>query len=186
MAFVVFTMYFSGGLIPTYLVVSKWLKLRNTVWAIVLPGAISVYNMLIVRSYFINSIPSELNEAARIDGCSDMRLLIRIVLPLSAPVLAVVGMYYLVGHWNSWFSALIYMTSKDRYPLQLVLKSVLVDGAAEVMLEDVDMASYQKQVLMAESIKYAVIVTASAPVLILYPFLQKFFVKGVMVGAIKG
>ena len=186
MGLIVFTMYFSGGLIPSYLVVSKWLHLRNTIWALVLPGAISVYNMLIVRNYFVNSIPGELNDAAMIDGCSDMRLLIKIVIPLSAPVLAVVGMYYIVGHWNSWFSALIYMTSKKRYPLQLVLKGILVDGSESSLLDDGDMESYLRQVMLSESIKYSVIVVASAPVLALYPFLQKFFVKGVMVGAIKG
>ncbi len=186
MGLIVFTMYFSGGLIPTYLVVSKWLNMRNTIWAIIIPGAISVYNMLIVRNYFINSIPGELNDAAMIDGCSDFRLLAYVVLPLSAPVLAVVGMYYMVSHWNSWFNALIYMTSKTRYPLQLVLKSILVDGSESSLLEDGDMETYLKQIMLSESIKYSVIVVASVPVLLLYPFLQKFFVKGVMVGAVKG
>ena len=185
MALIVFTMYFSGGLIPTYLVVSRWLGLRNTIWAVVLPGAISVYNMLIMRNYFMNSIPGDIHEAAQMDGCSDFMLLWRIILPLSMPVLAVIGMYYMVGHWNSWYTAMLYMTKKQYYPLQLVLKSVLVDGS-ENMLDTADTEDVLRQIMLTESIKYAVIVVASVPMLIAYPFLQKFFVKGVMVGAIKG
>lgn len=183
---IVFTMYFSGGMIPTYLVVSKWLRLKNTVFAIILPGAISVYNMIIVRSYFMNSIPEELNDAALIDGCTYLRMLLQVVLPLSVPVLAVVTMYYLVGHWNSWFSAMIYLTEQDRYPLQLVLKSILVESNS-VLTNDPDVGEdAMAKVLNAEAIKYAVIVVASAPVLAIYPFLQRFFVKGIMVGALKG
>ncbi|GHU79106.1 sugar ABC transporter permease [Clostridia bacterium] len=182
---IVFTMYFSGGLIPTYLVVSRWLNLKNTIFALVLPGAISVYNMIIMRSYFVSSIPDELNDAALIDGCSHIRLLTRVMLPLSMPVLAVVGMYYLVGHWNAWFDALIYMSDRKRYPLQLVLKSVLVDGT-ESLVSETDLETAVNQLMLSESIKYAVIVVASVPVLLIYPFLQRFFVKGVMVGALKG
>lgn len=185
MALIVFTMYFSGGLIPTYLVVSRWLNLKNTVWAVVLPGAISVYNMIIVRNYFVNSIPGDLNEAAMIDGCSDFRLLGSIILPLSMPVLAVVGMYYMVGHWNSWYSAMLYMTKKSFYPLQLVLKTILITDP-EALLDASDTEDVMRQIMLTESIKYSVIVVASAPMLAVYPFLQKFFVKGVMVGAIKG
>ena len=185
MALIVFTMYFSGGIIPTYLVVNRWLGMGNTVWAIVIPGAISVYNMLIVRSYFVNSIPAELKDAAMIDGCSDFRMLISVIIPLSLPVLAVVTMYYTVGHWNSWFSALIYMSDKKYYPLQLVLKSVLVDGS-ESLVNESDLESALNQIMLSEAIKYSVIVVASVPVLLIYPFLQRFFVKGVMVGAIKG
>ena len=185
MGLIVFTMYFSGGLIPTYLVVSRWLNLKNTVWAVVLPGAISVYNMIIMRNYFVSSIPGELNEAAMIDGCSDFRLLGSIVLPLSMPVLAVIGMYYMVGHWNSWYDAMLYMTKKKFYPLQLVLKTILVVDP-ESMLDSADSADVMRQIMLTESIKYSVIVVASAPMLAVYPFLQKFFVKGVMVGAING
>jgi len=185
MAMIVFTMYFSGGIIPTYLVVNRWLGLGNTIFALILPGAISVYNMIIVRSYFVSSIPSELNDAAMIDGCSDVRLLTSVIIPLSTPVLAVVAMYYTVGHWNAWFDALIYMSDKKYYPLQLVLKSVLIDGS-ESLVSETDLESALNQVMLSEAIKYAVIVVASVPVLVIYPFLQRFFVKGVMVGAIKG
>ncbi len=185
MAAIVFTMYFSGGIIPTYLVVNRWLGLGNTIFALILPGAISVYNMIIVRSYFVSSIPGELNDAAMIDGCSDTQQLLYVVIPLSTPVLAVVAMYYLVGHWNAWFDALIYMSDKKYYPLQLVLKSVLVDGS-ESLISESDMESALQQVMLSEAIKYSVIVVASVPALAVYPFLQRFFVKGVMVGAIKG
>ena len=186
LGFIVFTMYFSGGLVPTYLVVSRYLNLRNTIFALVLPGAISVYNMLIMRNYFVNSIPEEIHEAATIDGCSDFRLLTDVIIPLSAPVLAVIAMYYIVAHWNAWFDALIYMTKKDRYPLQLVLKNILVDGNESSMLDEDDMEEVIRRIMMSESIKYAVIVVASVPVLAIYPFIQRFFVKGVMIGAVKG
>ena len=185
MGLIVFTMYFSGGIIPTYLVVDKWLGLGNTIFALILPGAISVYNMIIVRSYFVSSIPSELNDAAMIDGCSDVRLLLSVVLPLSLPVLAVIAMYYMVSHWNAWFDALIYMSDKKYYPLQLVLKSVLIDGS-ESLVSESDLESALTQVMLSESIKYSIIVVASVPVLAIYPFLQRFFIKGVMVGALKG
>lgn len=179
------TMFFSGGLIPTYLMVSNTLHLLDTIWAMILPGAISVWNVIIVRTYFQTSIPQELSEAAMVDGCSDFMLLTKVILPLSMPVLAVMVLFYGVAHWNSFFNALIYLNDKAFYPLQLILRSILVQNTmSEDMLAEVD--SLANRQVMAETIKYALIVVASAPIIAVYPFLQKYFVKGIMVGAIKG
>lgn len=179
------TMFFSGGLIPTYLMVSNTLHLLDTIWAMILPGAISVWNVIIVRTYFQTSIPPELSEAAMVDGCSDFMLLAKVILPLSMPVLAVIVLFYGVAHWNSFFNALIYLNDKALYPLQLILRSILVQNTmSEDMLAEVD--SLANRQVMAETIKYALIVVASAPIIAVYPFLQKYFVKGIMVGAIKG
>ncbi len=180
----VFTMFFSGGLIPTYLLVSD-LGLRDTVWALLLPGAISVWNVIIMRTFFQSTIPDELREAAQLDGCSNTGLLVRVVLPLSKPILAVMVLYYGVAHWNSFFNALIYITQSRLYPLQLVLRSILVQNRiSEEMMADVD--SIAQRQLLVESIKYAVIIVSTLPIMMLYPFLQRYFVKGVMIGAIKG
>lgn len=176
------TMFFSGGLIPTYLIIRD-LGLYNNFWVMVIPGAVSVWNMFIMRAFFQNSIPMELEEAAFIDGASNMTILLKIVLPLSAPIIAVMVMYYGVGHWNAYFNALIYLNDRDRYPLQLILREILLQNQMSEMTEGETVVSQQ---LLAEGIKYAVIVVASVPVLLLYPFLQKYFMKGVMVGAIKG
>ena len=179
------TMFFSGGLIPTYLMVSNTLHLLDTIWAMILPGAISVWNVIIVRTYFQTSIPPELSEAAMVDGCSDFMLLAKVILPLSMPVLAVMVLFYGVAHWNSFFNALIYLNDKALYQLQLILRSILVQNTmSEDMLAEVD--SLANRQVMAETIKYALIVVASAPIIAVYPFLQKYFVKGIMVGAIKG
>lgn len=179
------TMFFSGGLIPTYLMVSNTLHLLDTIWAMILPGAISVWNVIIVRTYFQTSIPLELSEAAMVDGCSDFMLLAKVILPLSMPVLAVMVLFYGVAHWNSFFNALIYLNDKALYPLQLILRSILVQNTmSEDMLAEVD--SLANRQVMAETIKYALIVVASVPIIAVYPFLQKYFVKGIMVGAIKG
>jgi putative aldouronate transport system permease protein len=179
-----FTMLFSGGLIPTYLVV-KDLGLRNTIWAMILPSAFSVWNMIITRTYFQTAIPDELYEAAQLDGCSDFRFLNRIVLPLSGPILAVIGLYYAVGNWNGYFNALLYLDASRLYPLQLVLRDILVLGNIDIsMVKDFD-EMVRKQGL-ADLLKYAVIVVASVPVMVLYPFIQRYFVKGVMIGAVKG
>ena len=179
------TMFFSGGLIPTYLMVSNTLHLLDTIWAMILPGAISVWNVIIVRTYFQTSIPQELSEAAMVDGCSDFMLLTKVILPLSMPVLAVMVLFYGVAHWNSFFNALIYLNDKAFYPLQLILRSILVQNTmSEDMLAEVD--SLANRQVMAETIKYALIVVASVPIIAVYPFLQKYFVKGIMVGAIKG
>ncbi|MFE0559360.1 carbohydrate ABC transporter permease [Paenibacillus sp. NPDC058910] len=182
MVFITLTMFFSGGLIPTYLLV-KDLGMVDTMWALIVPGAIATYNLIVMRTYFQSSIPWELQEAAHIDGCSNWRLLFSIILPLSKPILAVMVLFYAVGHWNSFFNALIYIRNENLHPLQLVLREILlisqsasVDGS--VGLED--------SILLAESIKYAVIIVSSLPVLLMYPFVQRHFVKGVMIGSIKG
>ena len=179
------TMFFSGGLIPTFLLMSNTLHLLDTIWAMILPSAISVWNVIIVRTYFQTSIPQELSEAAMVDGCSDFKLLVRIILPLSMPVLAVLVLFYGVARWNSFFDALIYLSNKELFPLQLILRSILVQNTmSEDMVAEVD--SLANRQVMAETIKYALIVVASAPIIAVYPFLQKYFVKGIMVGAIKG
>jgi putative aldouronate transport system permease protein len=179
------TMFFSGGLIPTYLLIAQTLKFRDTIWAMVLPGAVAVWNVIIVRTYFQTGIPKELHEAAVVDGCSNTKLLVSIMLPLAKPVLAVMVLFYGVAHWNSFFDALIYLSSKSKYPLQLVLRSILIQNTlSDEMLADVEGLHNRK--LLAITIQYALIIVASAPVIAIYPFLQKYFIKGVMVGAIKG
>ena len=184
MGVLMFTMFFSGGIIPTYLMMNS-LGMINTVWAMILPGAVSVYNTIIMRTFFINSIPPELQEAAQVDGCSNTRLLIQIVLPLSKQILAVMVLFYGVAHWNAFFNALIYLTESKRYPLQLVLRSILIQNtASQDMLGDLD--TMGSRVMMAETIKYALIIVSTLPMMVLYPFLQRFFEKGVMVGAVKG
>lgn len=183
MFFVTFTMFFHGGLIPTYILI-KNLKLIDSFWVMVFPTAISTYNMIVMRTYFQNSIPFELMESAFIDGCNNFRLLWSIVLPLSKPILAVIGLFYAVGHWNAFFNAMIYFNDERKYPLQLILRNILLQNQFEEMGTDV--FDLQDRVLLAESIKYAVIVVSSLPVLLLYPFIQRYFVKGVMIGALKG
>ena len=178
-----FTMFFSGGIIPTYLVI-KNMKMINTVWAIVLPGCLSVTNLIITRTYFMNSIPFELQESAMIDGSSNVGTLIRIVIPLSKPIIAVMAVYYGVAMWNSYFSALMYLTDTAKWPLQLVLRELLL---ANMITEVTDSTMFTpEQILLYEGMKYALVVVASLPVMCLYPFVQRFFVKGVMIGAIKG
>ena len=180
---VIFSMFFSGGMIPGYIVVANILNLKNTFWSVLLPGAISAYNMMIVKNFF-QGIPQELEESASIDGCTDIGVLLRIVLPLSLPVLATFGLFYAVGHWNSYFSAMIYLTNDKMYPLQLILRNIIVTAeasAGDMSLMDPNFVEPPKQ-----SIKMAVIVVATVPIMCVYPFLQKYFVKGVMVGALKG
>ncbi|OPH56944.1 sugar ABC transporter permease [Paenibacillus ferrarius] len=182
MFFVTLTMFFSGGLIPSYLLV-KNLGMVNTMWALVIPGAIATYNLIVMRTYFQSNIPWEIQEAAHIDGCSNWKLLTHVILPLSKPILAVMVLFYAVGHWNSYFNALIYIRNKDLYPLQLVLREVLMVSQADAVDSNVGLES---KVLLAESIKYVVIIISSLPVLLMYPFVQKHFVKGVMIGSLKG
>lgn len=184
MFFVTLTMFFSGGIIPTYLIIQK-LGLINNLLVLILPTAISTYNLIIMRTYFQTAIPYELQEAAFIDGCSNFKTLWRIILPLSGPILAVIALYYAVGHWNAYFNAMMYLTQRTLYPLQLVLKEILVQNQLSAMLE-MDTDSALQQALLGETIKYAVIVVSSLPMLVIYPFIQKFFIKGVMIGAIKG
>ena len=185
MKLMTFCMFFSGGMIPTYLMVGKTLGLINSWLALILPGAISVYNMIIMRTFFTSSIPYELHEAADIDGCSPFGALIRIVLPLSGPVIAVLGLYYAVGHWNSYFSALLYIQKESLQPLQLILRRVLLANGKQAIME-MGADELARAAMRAETIKYAVIIVSSVPMLIIYPFVQRFFVKGVMIGAIKG
>lgn len=189
MKFCLITMYFNGGLIPTYLVI-KNLGITNTIWAMMIPCALSFYNALIVRSYFSNSIPHELQEAAELDGANPFQFLVLVVLPLSKPVLAVVCLYYAVGHWNDYYTALIYISNRSLIPLQTALREVLMSAASIAdMLKsgnsDLAMQMQEKQEL-AMSLKYTSIIAGIIPMMIVYPFVQKYFVKGVMVGAIKG
>nr|WP_010272532.1 carbohydrate ABC transporter permease [Paenibacillus senegalensis] len=183
-ALIVFTMFFSGGLIPTYLLVQS-LGIMNTMWALILPGAISVYNVVIMRTFFQSSIPYEIQEAAFIDGSNNFQILFRIVLPLSTPIIAVMILFYAVGHWNAFFNALIYLSDQTKYPLQLVLREILIQGQM-TGVTDLSVETHAKQLMETESIKYAVVIFANLPVLMLYPFLQRYFVKGVMIGALKG
>lgn len=179
-----FTMYFSGGMIPVYLQVRN-LGLLDTIWAMILPGTMSVYNTLVMRTYFASQIPEELYEASQIDGCGHLRYLVRIVLPLSTPILAVIAMYYAVGHWNAYFDALLYMRTPVKYPLQLVVREVLIiNQTTEILNFDPEELLVLEQ--RANLMKYSLIVIASLPMLCLYPFVQKYFVKGVMLGAVKG
>ncbi len=181
---VIFSMFFSGGMIPGYIVVANILNLKNTFWSVLLPGAISAYNMMIVKNFF-QGIPQELEESASIDGCTDIGVLLRIVLPLSLPVLATFGLFYAVGHWNAYFGAMIYMTgAKQKWPLQVLLRELIImsNGSAGDM-NNLDPEFVQPP---EQSIKMAVIVVSTVPIMCVYPFLQKYFVKGVMVGALKG
>jgi len=183
-ALLVFTMFFSGGLIPTYLLVKK-LGMVDTFWALVIPNAVGVWNIVIMRTFFQHSIPHELQEAAAIDGCSNFRILLKVVLPLSLPIVAVIGLFYSVGHWNAFFNALIYLTDRSKFPLQLILREILIQSQVNEMVQ-VSEESLVKGVMEAEAIKYAVVIVANLPMFLLYPFLQRYFVKGVIVGALKG
>ncbi len=179
-----FTMFFSGGMVPTYMLVSN-LGLLNTPYAMILPGALSVYNMIICRSFIENSIPHEIYEAASIDGCSDFGYFTKILIPLSGPVIAVITLYYAVAHWNSYFNAFLYLTDDKLYPLQLVLRNILLANQMDAAMVT-DMEQMESKQGLADLIKYALIVVSSLPVLIIYPFIQKYFVKGVMIGSVKG
>lgn len=180
-----FTMFFSGGMIPTYLLIYK-LGMINTVWSMILPGAISVWNMILMRTYFMNSVPGDIREAAIIDGCSDFRYLVKILIPLSVPIVAVLVLYYAVGHWNSYFNALLYLRDTDLYPLQMVLRNILIMNNASMDMLASDPEAMSLRIKMIDLIKYSVIVVASLPLVILYPFIQKYFVQGIMVGSLKG
>lgn len=182
--FMVFTMFFSGGMIPTYLLVRD-LGMLNTIWALVIPGAVSVWNVVIMRTFFQSSIPHEIQESAQMDGCTNIQILLRIVLPLSMPILAVMTLFYSVGHWNAFFNALIYLTDRSKFPLQLFLREILIQQEMTDMVQVQD-ETLVRHMMQVEGLKYAVVVVANLPILMLYPFLQKYFVKGVMVGALKG
>jgi multiple sugar transport system permease protein/putative aldouronate transport system permease protein len=184
MFLVVFTMMFDGGLIPRYLLV-KDLGFLDTRWALLIPGALGVWQVIITRTYFKTTIPEEMLEAAKIDGCNDFQFILKMVIPLSAPIIAVISLFYAVGHWNQFFNALIYLKNQELWPLQIVLNNILVQNEMSMdMLADItEMAARQG---MQDLLKYSLIVVASAPVLAIYPFVQKHFVKGVMIGSLKG
>ena len=179
-----FTMLFNAGMIPNYLLIRD-LHLLNTRWALLIPGAISVYNMIIVRTFFMSNIPDELLESARLDGCSDFRFLLNIVLPLSGAVIAVITLYYAVGHWNQYFNAVLYLTDKNTYPLQVFLRNILLENSINDLSAG-SVVNESERTYLNELLKYSLIVVASAPLLAVYPFIQKYFVKGVMIGAVKG
>ncbi|WP_412934464.1 carbohydrate ABC transporter permease [Lederbergia ruris] len=180
---ILFTMFFSGGMIPTYLLIQD-LGMLDTIWAMIIPGAVSVYNVIIMRTFF-QGIPDELREAAVMDGCSNLKFLGKIVLPLSMPILAVMGLFYGVGHWNAYFDALIYLSDSHKFPLQLFLRQMLIQEDLSGMA-NMGGEALSDSILKVEGLKYAVVVIASLPMLILYPFLQKYFIKGVMIGSLKG
>jgi putative aldouronate transport system permease protein len=192
MGFFIFTMYFGGGLIPTFILV-KSLGLVDTRWSMLLPGAVSVFNLIIARTFFQETIPEELFEAAYMDGCSDFRLFFKVVAPLSKPIIAVIALYSAVAHWNQYFNALIFLPrARDLHPLQMVLREILImheqlSSPTQMgsMTAD-EMTQLARLAKLAETIKYALIIVASIPLLVIYPFVQKHFVKGVMIGSVKG
>ncbi|MBQ6804275.1 MAG: carbohydrate ABC transporter permease [Clostridia bacterium] len=179
------TMYFGGGMIPTYLLI-KDLDLLNTWWALVLPGSLSVYNMIVMRTYFSSQIPDEMREAAQIDGCGNWRFLLQIVLPLSGPILAVIALYYSVTRWNAYFSSMLYIRTKELLPLPNILREILILNQSQSLTTS--MASEEQAALekRAELMKYSLIIVSSLPMMVIYPFVQKYFVKGTMIGAVKG
>ncbi|OAS16083.1 carbohydrate ABC transporter permease [Paenibacillus oryzisoli] len=184
MALFVFTMMFGGGLIPNYLLI-KELGMLDTRWALIIPGVMSVMSVIIARTYFQTTIPDEILEAAHLDGCSDYKFLVKIVAPLSGPIIAVLSLFYAVGHWNTYFAALLYLKSPDLFPLQIILREVLVKNTFdEEIITDVVGAAQREG--MRELLKYSLIVIATIPVLVVYPFIQRHFVKGMMIGSLKG
>ena len=186
--FYMITMFFGGGMIPTYLVV-KNMQLLNTIWALVLPGCLSVYNMIVARTFFKSNISEELYEAGEIDGCTQSRFFFQIALPLSKAIIAIMVLYYGVGHWNSYFSALLYISDQDKYPLQLVLRNTLITNQtalSQTATTAAARAALQEQQQLIDVMKYSLIIISSVPVLIMYPLVQKHFVKGVMIGSVKG
>lgn len=183
MFLLVFTMFFGGGLIPTYLLV-KDLGILNTTWAMILPNAVSVFNVIIVRTFFQSNVPTEVLESAMIDGCSNIKFFVKIAIPLAMPIVAVMVLFYAVGHWNSYFQALIYLKSNGLQPLQIILRNILIMNEGSDLQNLMDGSQEQQKKL--ELMKYAIIIVSSLPMMILYPFLQRYFVKGALVGSLKG
>lgn len=183
------TMFIGGGLVPTYMLV-KGLGMVNTMWALVIPGAASIWNIIVSRTFFANSIPAELQDAAQIDGATNIRLFLRIVLPLSMPIIAVMALFYGVGHWNSYFGAMIYLNDDAKYPLQLVLRQILVlqEMQSQVggIIDATAAAAQNNKAEIASLVKYGVIIVSTLPIIAIYPFLQRYFVQGVMIGSVKG
>ena len=185
MGIFLFTMMFSGGLIPSYLLV-KNLGLIDTMWAIILPGSVSAYNVIVARTYFKQTIPKELLEAAQMDGCEDFKFFKSIVIPLSTPIIAVLCLWTAVGIWNSYFNPMIYINDEAKFPLQLVLRRILLLSQVNLSKGNVDPMVIQKNMYLSEMLKYGTIIISTLPLMIIYPFIQKYFVKGVMVGSVKG
>lgn len=181
MFMIVFTMFFNGGMIPNYFLINS-LKLDNSLWALIIPSAINTFNLIIMRTAF-QSIPDSLEESAKLDGAGHFTILFRIILPLSLPTLAVIVLYYGVGHWNAWFNAMLYLRRREMFPLQLILREILIINDTSAMMAGGSFAGDQD--LVSETIKYAVIMVATVPILVLYPFLQKYFVKGALIGSVK-
>lgn len=181
MLMITFTMYFSGGLVPTYMLINN-LGLANTRWVLIIPGAVSAYNLIVARTFFAG-IPVALEESAKIDGANDFQVLWKIFVPLAKPIIAVLVLFYGVGHWNSWFNASLYIQNRNLMPLQVFLREILIQNTTESMTTSIDSVD---KMMVGETVKYATIIVATLPILVLYPFLQKYFVKGVMIGSIKG
>lgn len=181
MKFITITMFISGGMIPSYLLITRTLGLYDSFWALILPSAISTYNMIIMRTSF-SQVPDTLIEAARLDGATHWQTLFKIVLPLSMSTVSVILLYYGVAHWNSWFQASLYLKTRGKFPLQLILREILIQNNTESMMDNQAADTYA----LSEVIKYAIIMVATVPILMIYPYLQKYFKKGVMVGAVKG
>jgi putative aldouronate transport system permease protein len=179
-----FTMFFNGGLIPTFLLVRD-LGLYNSRLALILPSAMAMWHVIITRTYFQSNIADSLLESAQIEGCSDIRFILKVVVPLSKPIIAVISLYYGIMHWNEFFNAMIYLRDSQLYPLQLILREILIQNSSDTTMT-MDLESAAKKELLAETLKYALIVVSTVPVLVVYPFVQKFFVKGIMVGSLKG
>ncbi|MGI5900137.1 MAG: carbohydrate ABC transporter permease [Christensenellales bacterium] len=180
----VFTMFFGGGIIPTYLIVMN-LGLLDSLWALILPGAVSMSNVIIARTFFVSGLPRDLLESAQIDGCGNTRFFLSIALPLSKSIIAVLALFYAVGYWSDYFNAMLYIKTRTKYPLQLFLREILISAQQSSAMTE-DLVEQAQLMETAEIIKYALIVVASVPMLIIYPFIQKHFVKGVMIGSLKG
>lgn len=181
MMLITITMFFSGGMIPTYLLVEK-LGLVDTRWALIIPGLVNAYNLIIMRTAFAG-VPDALEESAKIEGANDFQIMWKIYIPVSKATLAVMVLYYAVSHWNGWFSAVLYLRTRSLYPLQILLREILIEKSLDSMMGDINMEDLD---MISDTIKYATVIISSLPIMLLYPFLQKYFVKGVMIGSVKG
>ena len=186
--FYMVTMFVGGGMMPTYLIIRDT-GLLNTMWALILPGALGVYNMIVARTFFTTNIPQELMEAAKLDGCGNTKFFIYVVLPLSGAITAILFLYYGVGHWNNYFSALLYITDREKWPLQMELRNILLlnsIGNTSKAMTEAELKEKERLEALKEMMKYSLIIISSIPVLVIYPFVQRHFVKGVMIGSVKG
>ena len=179
------TMLFNGGLVPNYMLILN-LGLMNTIWAVILPMTLSAYNVIVARTFFISSIPNELHESAELDGCGEFRFLISIVLPLSKAIMAVLVLWIAIGIWNSYFNPMIYLNDKKKYPLQLILREILLMANVDFTKAAANPELYYKNQQLSEILRYGTIIISALPLMILYPFIQKYFVQGVMIGSVKG